>query len=109
VDTSDDIKAEGIVGPIFGHAGDGNFHVVLPIVHGDESNGYLDKVNRVMENISKRAIAAGGTCTGEHGVGIGKLKYLEEQYNSETIHTMRRIKLAFDPNNILNPGKIGNF
>jgi D-lactate dehydrogenase (cytochrome) len=107
VDTSNDVKAEGIVGSIFGHAGDGNFHVVLPIVSGDESNGYLEKVHRVMDNISKRAIAAGGTCTGEHGVGVGKLKYLEEQYNSSTISAMRRIKIALDPNNILNPGKIG--
>jgi len=107
VDTSNDVKAEGIVGAIFGHAGDGNFHVVLPIVSGDETNGYLDKVSRVMDNISRRAIEVGGTCTGEHGVGVGKLKYLEEQYNFETIDAMRRIKLALDPNNILNPGKIG--
>ena len=107
VETSEDIKNEGIVGPIFGHAGDGNFHVVLPIVNGDETNGYLDKVNRVMDNISRRAIEAGGTCTGEHGVGYGKLKYLNLQYNCETVNAMRRIKAALDPNNILNPGKIG--
>jgi D-lactate dehydrogenase (cytochrome) len=107
VETQDDIARSDLVGPIVGHVGDGNFHVGL-LVDEDDA-GEMRRVHAFMERLVRRALAAGGTCTGEHGVGQGKAKYLEEEFNPETLDVMRRVKRAIDPDNIMNPGKIVSF
>merc|ERR1719401_76174 len=70
-ETARDVRARGVVGPCFGHAGDGNFHCILPL-RGDDAEEYRAHVFAVVETLTERAIAVGGTCTGEHGVGYGK-------------------------------------
>ncbi|ARS91014.1 FAD-binding oxidoreductase [Natrarchaeobaculum aegyptiacum] len=90
--------------PSFGHAGDGNVHYTVMVREGDDEHRALGK--RVDEQIVRRAIELGGTSTGEHGVGLGKQQYLPEEYNDATVDLMRRVKTAFDPNGILNPGKM---
>ena len=96
----DENKASGYV---FGHAGDGNLHVVLV---GDPANekewSLLEKIN---DQIVTRAVQLGGTCTGEHGVGIGKRKFMELEHG-QSYHLMRQIKELIDPKGLLNPGKI---
>jgi len=72
----------------------------------DDPEAYLERVHRVNDNLIRRTIAAGGTCTGEHGVGYGKMRYLPRQYGEGGVEFMRRIKRAIDPHNIMNPGKI---
>lgn len=103
--TAADVKAAGVVGPCFGHAGDGNFHCILP-VKDDDPPEYLEKLHAINDRLIKRTLSAGGTCTGEHGVGYGKAKYLSAQYGDGAVFAMRAIKAALDPQNILNPGKI---
>lgn len=103
--TVEDVKEYGLVGPCFGHAGDGNFHCILPLVEG-EDDGYLSKVHKVNDNLIKRTMLVGGTCTGEHGVGYGKIKYLEQQYGTGGVRMMEMIKKGIDPTNIMNPGKV---
>jgi D-lactate dehydrogenase (cytochrome) len=89
----------------FGHAGDGNFHCILPLKKND-SIEYKDKVHQVVGNMIARAMSVGGTCTGEHGVGYGKKKYLNEMYGAGGVALMESVKKAIDPWNIMNPGKI---
>lgn len=103
--TARDVEEQGVVGPVFGHAGDGNFHCILPILDTDTEE-YIASVHEINDRLIRRAIAAGGTCTGEHGVGYGKSKYLSEQYGPGAVSTMKLIKAALDPMGILNPGKI---
>jgi len=105
-ETVRDVREEGVVGPCFGHAGDGNFHCILPISETEETDEYMAMVFRVHENIIRRTLRAGGTCTGEHGVGYGKIKYLADQYGPGAVHMMELVKESLDPNNILNPGKV---
>jgi D-lactate dehydrogenase (cytochrome) len=105
-ETVRDVRDEGVVGPCFGHAGDGNFHCILPISETGETDEYMAKVFTVHENIIRRTLRAGGTCTGEHGVGYGKIKYLADQYGPGAVRMMELIKESLDPNNILNPGKV---
>jgi D-lactate dehydrogenase (cytochrome) len=103
-ETHRDIADSGLIAPIVGHVGDGNFHV-LPLV--DMANA--DEVTRAkafVERLVLRALAMEGTCTGEHGVGEGKMKYLEREHGLPALDMMRAIKKALDPNNIMNPGKI---
>ncbi|GAB5354825.1 hypothetical protein AAMO2058_000152600 [Amorphochlora amoebiformis] len=103
--TANDINQTGIVAPIFGHVGDGNFHVILNVCE-DDTEEYIQKTQDVNDRLIRRAIAMGGTCTGEHGVGIGKTKYLEQEHGEEAVRTMALIKKALDPEGLLNPGKI---
>ena len=103
--TAVDVKELNVVGLNFGHAGDGNFHCILPI-RDDDSNEYMSRVHRVNSNLIQRTIDAGGTCTGEHGVGYGKKKYLVKQFGEGGVEFMRRVKKGIDPKNIMNPGKI---
>eukprot|EP00548_Thalassiothrix_antarctica_P003283 CAMPEP_0194132392 /NCGR_PEP_ID=MMETSP0152-20130528/2877_1 /TAXON_ID=1049557 /ORGANISM="Thalassiothrix antarctica, Strain L6-D1" /LENGTH=489 /DNA_ID=CAMNT_0038827437 /DNA_START=83 /DNA_END=1553 /DNA_ORIENTATION=+ len=103
--TAEDIRNLDVVGPCFGHAGDGNFHCVLPVLE-DDSEDYLGRLQQVNDNLIRRALEAGGTCSGEHGIGYGKIKYLSHQYGSGGLHMMKLIKHSLDPNNIMNPGKI---
>eukprot|EP00536_Pseudo-nitzschia_multiseries_P000432 jgi/Psemu1/282327/fgenesh1_pg.5_\ len=105
-ETVKDVAETGVVGLSFGHAGDGNFHCILPISETDESDEYLSRVFAVHDRIIRRTLAAGGTCTGEHGVGYGKIKYLSDQYGPGAVRMMQVVKQALDPNHILNPGKV---
>ena len=88
----------------FGHAGDGNLHYSVLIDESDPEEYELGK--ELYGQIVERAIELGGTATGEHGVGLGKRKFLEREHGAETVALMRRVKRAFDPNDILNPGKL---
>ena len=102
VETQKDLATNGVYGPIIGHVGDGNFHVVL---FCDRSNpDEVVRVNAVYGRLIERALAMGGTCTGEHGIGSGKRAYLVKEHG-EGVDVMRAIKLALDPLNIMNPGK----
>lgn len=97
------LEEQGAVGYVFGHAGDGNLHVVMVGAPEDEKEwGVLEHIN---EKIVTRAVELGGTCTGEHGVGIGKRKFMELEHG-ESYHLMRQIKELIDPKDLLNPGKI---
>lgn len=101
--TREDLDACGLIAPIVGHVGDGNFHALILLPDGDE--GTLRTAKEASERLTDRAIACGGTCTGEHGIGIGKIAALERQH-PDTLPLMRQIKRALDPDNILNPGKL---
>ncbi len=101
-ETQDDLQRNHIYGPIIGHVGDGNFHVVLYSARGDKDE--VARVKAVYDRLINRALAMGGTCTGEHGIGSGKRAYLLREHG-RAVDYMRAIKLALDPNNILNPGK----
>jgi D-lactate dehydrogenase (cytochrome) len=105
-ETVADIEATRIPAPIVGHVGDGNFHV-LPVFDMDDAESVM-LVRGLLERLVERALALGGTCTGEHGVGQGKMAYLERELGASAIATMRAIKMALDPLGILNPGKMLN-
>ena len=77
-ETAEDVARSGVVGPIFGHAGDGNFHCIL-LVTEDDPPDYLEALKGVSDRLISRTLAAGGSCTGEHGIGSGKKKYLSRQ------------------------------
>ena len=103
-ETLADIAASGLVAPIVGHVGDGNFHC-LPLVRpGDPQETAACKA--FIERLIERALRMGGTSTGEHGVGQGKMAYLEAEHGGAAVETMRALKRALDPQNIMNPGKI---
>jgi len=87
-------------GPIHAHAGDGNFHTV--VFYDDRTQAEVDAFNRALV---EKALSVGGTATGEHGVGSGKIKFMEAEHGS-SYAWMRKVKELFDPNGILNPGKI---
>ena len=133
--TAADVAATGVVGPCFGHAGDGNLHCILPVCEEDASTGHLDTLLGVQERLMQRTLKAGGTVSGEHGVGyvncrrsgtssmkadstspitflfslisrFGKVPLLRRQYGEGTVSAMKLVKQALDPRNILNPGKV---
>ena len=99
----EDIRRLDLLAPIVGHVGDGNFHIsfVLDPEDADE----MARAQEVNHRMVERALAVGGTATGEHGVGYGKISWVEKQHG-EAVHWMRAIKQALDPLNILNPGKV---
>jgi D-lactate dehydrogenase (cytochrome) len=101
--TQQDLAVSGLFGPILGHVGDGNFHVAI-LFDGDDANE-IARMKAFCERLALRAIAMDGTCTGEHGVGQGKMAYLEAEFGS-ALDLMRQIKRTMDPCNIMNPGKI---
>ncbi|CCE63790.1 hypothetical protein TPHA_0F03090 [Tetrapisispora phaffii CBS 4417] len=101
-ETKADLKESKLLNIIVGHAGDGNFHAA--IVYNNEEE--FKKCKKVVDDMITRALDHDGTCTGEHGVALGKRKYLLEELDEDTVDLMRRIKLAIDPNRILNPDKI---
>mgnify|MGYP003886206227 CR=1 FL=1 len=101
--TKKDIEAEGLVAPIVGHVGDGNFHVQVLV--DENSADEIAAAEDFVERLNWRAIEMDGTCTGEHGVGQGKMKYLNKEHG-KAMDMMAAIKRALDPDNILNPGKI---
>jgi D-lactate dehydrogenase (cytochrome) len=104
VATQHDIAASGLVACILGHVGDGNFHVALLVMMDDADE--VARVRAFADRVVMRAIEMGGTCTGEHGIGQDKRKYLEREHGRGTVDVMRHIKAALDPKGILNPGKV---
>jgi D-lactate dehydrogenase (cytochrome) len=102
LETQADIASTGLVAPIVGHVGDGNFHLV--VLFDPARAGEREKAEGLAARVSRRAIAMGGTCTGEHGVGVHKLAALVAEHG-EAVSLMQAIKHALDPNDILNPGK----
>src|SRR5690606_35809194 len=103
-ETLDDLKESGLLAPLVGHVGDGNFHLVYVIDPDD-----ADEMARAAAHNSrmvKRAIAMGGTATGEHGIGTGKRAYLPIEHGEDAVDAMRALKRALDPDNIMNPGKV---
>ena len=103
-ETRRDVDQAGLLAPIVGHVGDGNFHVAFIVDPDDQDE--LRRVEDVNARMVSRAIALGGTCSGEHGVGYGKARFLELEHGAEGVELMRSIKAALDPDNIMNPGKI---
>ncbi|MDX3930104.1 MAG: FAD-linked oxidase C-terminal domain-containing protein [Shinella sp.] len=99
--TDEDIAASPVPAYIVGHVGDGNFHCVFMMRDGEE-----DIVHAFADRIALRAIEAGGTVSGEHGIGLGKRDYLEREHGAEAVALMRALKATLDPDNILNPGKV---
>ena len=106
-ETAKDIAASGLICPIVGHVGDGNFHVLLLIDPAKPEE--LTTAENVNHRMVSRAIAMDGTCSGEHGVGLHKMGFLIEEHGSDAIDVMRSIKHALDPGNLMNPGKIFTF
>ncbi|MBM3555746.1 MAG: FAD-binding protein [Alphaproteobacteria bacterium] len=103
LETQADVERTGILAPVVGHVGDGNFHLTL-VVDADDPQS-LDKAQAVSDRLVKRALSMDGTCTGEHGVGSGKIQYLEEEHGP-ALDVMRDLKRTLDPLNIMNPGKM---
>ncbi|KAE9353524.1 putative D-lactate dehydrogenase [Phytophthora fragariae] len=103
IETQQDLKDSDLIGTIVGHVGDGNFHVLIPFT--EENKEHLERMKAFSHRLVKRALACGGTCTGEHGIGIGKMDYLPMEHG-EAVDLMLAIKKALDPLDILNPGKI---
>jgi D-lactate dehydrogenase (cytochrome) len=103
VDSKQDLEDAGLDYTIVGHVGDGNFHAI--IVFDPDDPVELAQVERVNRSIVERALGVGGTCTGEHGIGYGKIDFLEEEHG-EAVDVMRLVKQALDPSAILNPGKV---
>ncbi len=103
LETQDDIAASGIPGPILGHVGDGNFHAILLIDPNSASE--METAKALASRMSARALEMGGTITGEHGVGMGKLDYMDAEHG-EAWAVMGAIKSALDPDGIMNPGKL---
>jgi len=103
LETRKDIDESGLLAPIVSHAGDGNFHLVFLV--DTENAEEMARAGAVNDRMVARALAAGGTCTGEHGIGYGKIEKLKAEHG-EAVSVMRQIKSALDPDNIMNPGKI---
>jgi D-lactate dehydrogenase (cytochrome) len=103
VETAQDIEKASMPIPLFGHVGDGNFHCVILVNPDNQAD--VDEAKAFNVRVVKRALAMEGTCTGEHGIGIGKQAYLAEELG-EAVDLMRDLKRTFDPQNLLNPGKV---
>jgi D-lactate dehydrogenase (cytochrome) len=102
-ETKADLETSSVPATILGHVGDGNFHVVFSIDPGAPAE--LEEVKAINARLVQRALAMDGTCTGEHGIGLGKQEWLVEELG-EAVDVMRSIKNCLDPKGILNPGKI---
>ena len=99
-------RRESAYRAILGHVGDGNFHLTLlvDIANADE----VARAGALHERLIARALAMDGTSTGEHGVGQGKIEYLEAEHGPVALVAMAAIKRALDPQGLINPGKIVN-
>jgi D-lactate dehydrogenase (cytochrome) len=103
-ETQRDVAQTSMIAPILGHVGDGNFHLSLLVDVDDPDE--VAQAETLLERLVERALAMEGTCTGEHGVGQGKIKYLAAEFGEATLAAMRAVKDALDPQDIMNPGKI---
>ncbi|MEZ5285786.1 MAG: FAD-linked oxidase C-terminal domain-containing protein [Vicinamibacterales bacterium] len=103
LETQADARDTGIAAPLVGHAGDGNFHLIIMLDPDDPAE--LARVSDYSRRLVERALRMGGTCSGEHGVGMGKMKYLKAEHG-DALSVMRAIKQALDPDDLMNPGKM---
>ena len=103
METKKDVAQTRLIAPFCGHVGDGNFHVAVPFDPDDEEE--VRQMDWFCERLVKRALAMGGTCTGEHGIGIGKAKYMRAEHG-DAVDVMWALKRAIDPENLMNPGKM---
>ncbi|MEQ9327863.1 MAG: FAD-linked oxidase C-terminal domain-containing protein [Rhodospirillales bacterium] len=103
-ETCKDLEKSDLYCPIVGHVGDGNFHVLF--IFDPEKPEQLEEAKALNERIVNRALAMDGTCTGEHGIGYGKKHFLVAEHGGDAVSVMRALKMALDPQNIMNPGKI---
>ena len=101
--TRKDIDASGLIAPIVGHVGDGNFHLAFVLDPDDPDE--RRRAEALNERMVNRALAMDGTCTGEHGIGYGKLDFLQAELG-DAVSVMRTVKQALDPHNLMNPGKV---
>ena len=100
-------KEAGLLAPVLGHVGDSNFHLCLVLDPNDKEE--MGKAERAVDAMVHVAHAVGGTCTGEHGIGYGKLHHMAAEWGGDAaLEVMHSIKLAIDPDNIMNPGKLGS-
>lgn len=104
VETKEDLIESRLTGPIAGHVGDGNFHCLMVVDPRDQDE--MHRVHLFTERLARRALAMDGTCTGEHGVGLGKRSLLCEEVGPSVIQVMQSLKDALDPKNLMNPGKV---
>ncbi|XP_030222264.1 putative D-lactate dehydrogenase, mitochondrial [Gadus morhua] len=104
VETKEDLIQNGLTGPIAGHVGDGNFHCIM-VLDPDDSDE-VQRVHQFTERLARRALALEGTCTGEHGVGLGKRALLREEMGPGAMGVMQSLKESLDPKNLMNPGKV---
>jgi len=104
LETRQDIDECGLLVPLVGHVGDGNFHLLF-LIDPQKEEEELKLYEPLNDRLVERALRMGGTCTGEHGIGSGKLKYMEAEHG-DSLELMRQIKKAFDPHNLMNPGKV---
>jgi D-lactate dehydrogenase (cytochrome) len=106
IETKKDIEASGLIAPIVGHAGDGNFHAVVLVMMDDPDE--VERARAFVDRLVKRSLSMEGTCTGEHAIGQGKKHFMEPEHGSVAVEAMEAIKQALDPQGIMNPGKIVN-
>ncbi|XP_033105105.1 probable D-lactate dehydrogenase, mitochondrial isoform X2 [Anneissia japonica] len=104
VATKEDIINSSIVGTLTGHVGDGNFHAVM--LFDPNVPEEFEQIQAIAANVNRRAIAVGGTCTGEHGIGLGKKELLIEELGDGAMMVMRQLKATLDPKGLMNPGKV---
>ena len=90
--------------PLFGHVGDGNFHLVILV--DPDSEAEIEEAKALNVRLVERALAMEGTCTGEHGIGMGKMDSMRKELGDDVIDLMRDLKRVFDPENLMNPGKV---
>ena len=102
--TQDDIAASGLISPIVGHVGDGNFH--LGLLLDVESPEEMKAAKSFLDRLAARALAMEGTCTGEHGIGQGKIAYMAREHSPAALAVMAGIKRGIDPHGVMNPGKV---
>jgi D-lactate dehydrogenase (cytochrome) len=103
-ETEADVHASGLPIILLGHVGDGNFHLGINV--DPASHDEIARAEDLNRRVVARAIAMGGTSTGEHGIGLGKLEFLEAEHGAAAVATMRAVKRALDPKNLMNPGKV---
>jgi D-lactate dehydrogenase (cytochrome) len=102
--TKKDIEETGIIAPIVGHVGDGNFHASVLVMMDDQQE--VDCAKAFVERVAERALSMEGTCTGEHGIGEGKKQFLVPEHGQAAVNAMAALKQALDPGQLMNPGKI---
>jgi D-lactate dehydrogenase (cytochrome) len=107
VQTEQDLLGSPLPCPIVGHVGDGNFHVAI-LIDPEKPEEWVE-AERLNRRVVERALSMGGTCTGEHGIGLHKMDFLLEEHGLAAVDAMRAIKHAFDPRNLMNPGKIFSY
>ncbi len=102
--TAADLAEQGLLAPIFGHVGDGNFHALILVDPADAAE--VERAEAAAHRLAERAIAMHGSCTGEHGIGLTKQHYMAVEHGANAVDAMQAIKAALDPKQLMNPGKI---